>query len=117
MTKSNLGSKEFIWSTNHDHGLKLNARADTQDRTCTLEARLWRSAAYWLAPLDLLSLLSDTIWHQLLSSATSHSELGPLQILPTRLSTGQVYGGAFSVHILAFQSKSMVSTVISIITS
>ena len=95
MTKSNLERKAFMClayvstacSSLREVGTELN-------RAGTVRQRLWRSVAYWLAPLVLFSLLSyrtqnyqagnSTTYHGLHSSINRHLLLACWEVILQR---------------------------------
>ena len=89
MTNAILQKNWFILAYSYSLSQR-GIRVGTQGRNLRHELK-HRSAAHWLAPLGLLSLLSYTIQDHSPRGGISHSGLGPLTLIITQenATTGQ----------------------------
>ena len=77
------------------------------------DPRSQKSAAYWLAPSGLLSLLSYRTQDHQPRDGTTHNELGSppsitnLEKAPTGLSTARAYGGIFLSEVSSSQMTNL----------
>ena len=103
-----LGKKGFIQFTILYYSPSLREVRTNRNRAGTWRQELmqwpWRSAAYWLAPHGLLSLLSDRTQDHLPRVCPTHNGRGPPPIshdyksCPTGLFTAWSYGGVFFIE-------------------